>query len=147
MKGVMRVTDKAYKAKVVLKEYRQLDKEITEKGERIQHLLDSATRATSSMEAERISGTGEHSRLESAMIRKIDLEKQLDSKIDELRRRNYEIQNAIDAMTDARERRLLCLRYLEGKSWNSVMTRMELTERNSFLIHESALFHFAEIFF
>ena len=81
------------------------------------------------------------------MIRKIDLEKQLDTKIDELRRQNYEIQNAIDAMTDARERRLLSLRYLEGRSWASVMTRMELTERNSFLIHESALFHFAEIFF
>ena len=141
------MTDQAYKAKRVLKEYRQLDKEISEKYERIAHLFDSATRATPTLEAERVSGTSEHSKLEMAMIRKIDLEKQLDSKIDELRRKNFEIQNAIDAMEDARERRVLFLRYLEGKSWASIMIKLEVSETWSRVIHESALNHFAEIFF
>ena len=141
------MTDLAYKAKQTLYEYRQLDKRVAEKGERIQTLMDSATRATASLEAERISGTSEHSRLESNMVRKIDLERQLDKSIDELNRKRFDIQNAIDAMKDAREARLLELRYIDGRSWASVTTRMEISETWSKTIHASALEHFAEIFF
>ena len=141
------MTDLAYKAKQALYEYRQLEKRVSEKGERIQSLMDSATRSTPSFEAERVSGTSEHSRLETAMIRKIDLERQLDKSIDDLNRRRYEIQNAIDAMQDAREARLLELRYIDGRSWASVTTRMEISETWSKTIHASALEHFAEIFF
>ena len=78
------MTEEAYKAKKVLKDFVQLDKRIDEKYERIKALMDSATRATPSIEAERVSGTGEKSRLESVMIRKIDLERQLDKSIDKL---------------------------------------------------------------
>lgn len=141
------MTDLAYKAKQALYEYRQLEKRVSEKGERIQSLMESATRSTPSLEAERVSGTSEHSRLETAMIRKIDLERQLDKSIDDLNRRRYEIQNAIDAMQDAREARLLELRYIDGRSWASVTTRMEISETWSKTIHASALEHFAEIFF
>lgn len=141
------MTEEAYKAKKVLKDFVQLDKRIEEKYERIKALLDSATRATPSMEAERVSGTGEKSRLESVMIRKIDLERQLDKSIDKLNAQRFEIQNAIDAMEDSREKRLLELRYIDGRSWASVTTRMEISESMSFLIHEAALIHFAEIFF
>ena len=141
------MTEEAYKAKKVLKDFVQLDKRIDEKYERIKALLDSATRATPSMEAERVSGTGEKSRLESVMIRKIDLERQLDKSIDKLNAQRFEIQNAIDAMEDSREKRLLELRYIDGRSWASVTTRMEISESMSFVIHEAALIHFAEIFF
>lgn len=141
------MTEEAYKAKKVLKDFVQLDKRIDEKYERIKALLDSATRATPSMEAERVSGTGEKSRLESVMIRKIDLERQLDKSIDKLNAQRFEIQNAIDAMEDSREKRLLELRYIDGRSWASVTTRMEISESMSFAIHEVALIHFAEIFF
>lgn len=136
-----------YLAKKVLLDYVQLNKEISEKEERIQHLFDSATRATPSLEAERVSGTSEHSRLEANIVRKVDLEAQLDSRIDELRAQNYRIQNAIDAMLEPRERRLLNLRYLEGRSWASVNTRLGVSETWSRVIHDSALSHFAEIFF
>ena len=141
------MTDGAYRAKGVLQEFRQLSKRITEKTERIACLMDSATRATPSLEAERVSGTGEHSRLESAMVRKIDLEKQLDRGIIELNQKRFDIQNAIDAMRDEREKRLLELRYIDGRSWASVMTRMEIGETWSRVIHDSALEHFSDIFF
>lgn len=141
------MTELGYRAKRLLQDYRQLEKEIREKNERIHSLFDSATRATPSLEAERVSGTSEHSRLESSTIRKIDLENQLETKIAELHQMNYNIQNAIDAMENARERRLLFLRYLEGRSWASVNTRLEISETWSRVIHESALVHFSEIFF
>lgn len=141
------MTDQAYRAKGVLQEFRQLSKRIREKQERVAALMDSATRATPSLEAERVSGTGEHSRLEAAMIRKIDLENQLGRGIEELNQRRFDIQNAIDAMRDEREKRLLELRYIDGRSWASVMTRMEISETWSRVIHDSGLEHFAEIFF
>lgn len=141
------MTDAAYRAKQALQEYRQLEKRVQEKTERLAALMASATRTTASLDGERVSCTGERSRLEAAVITKVELEQQLDKSIDEKNARLHAIQNAIDAMKDEREARLLELRYIDGRSWVNVMTRMEIGETWSRVIHESALAHFAEIFF
>lgn len=141
------MTDEAYRAKQVLQEYRQLERRVSEKTERLAALMASATRATSSTEATRVSGTGARSRVEQAVITIVDLESQLDKSIDQKNAQRHAIQNAIDAMKDEREARLLELRYIDGRSWASVMTRMGIGETYSRVIHESALAHFAEIFF
>ena len=141
------MTDKAYRAKALLLKYRALDNDISAKEECIQHWMDSATRATPSLEAERVSGTSEHSRLEAAMIRKMDMESVVDRKINELREMRRNILNAVDAMDDPNERAMLQFRYIAGKSWAYIMTKMEIPERTSFRMHDSALMHFGEIFF
>lgn len=141
------MTDAAYKAKRELQDYRQLDKRISEMYERIDNLMDRATQATASIEAERVSGSGSRSKVESAVITKVELEKQLDSMIDDCRSRRFAIQNAIEAMQDMRERRLLELRYIDGRSWVNVMMKLEVAETWSKTIHASALEHFAEIYF
>lgn len=141
------MTDAAYKAKRELQDYRQLDKRISEMYERIANLMDRATQATASIEAERVSGSGSRSKVESAVITKVELEKQLDSMIDDCRSRRFAIQNAIEAMQDMRERRLLELRYIDGRSWVNVMMKLEVAETWSKTIHASALEHFAEIYF
>ena len=141
------MTDAAYRAKQALQEYRQLEKRVQEKTERLAALMASATRTTASLDGEHVSGTGERSRLEAAVITKVELEQQLDKSIDEKNARLHAIQNAIDAMKDEREARLLELRYIDGRSWANVMMRMEIGETWSRVIHESALAHFAEIFF
>lgn len=141
------MTDAAYKAKRELQDYRQLDKRISEMYERIDSLMDRATQATASIEAERVSGSGSRSKVESAVITKVELEKQLDSMIDDCRSRRFAIQNAIEAMQDMRERRLLELRYIDGRSWVNVMMKLEVAETWSKTIHASALEHFAEIYF
>lgn len=141
------MTDAAYKAKRELQDYRQLDKRVSEMYERIANLMDRATQATASIEAERVSGSGSRSKVESAVITKVELEKQLDSMIDDCRSRRFAIQNAIEAMQDMRERRLLELRYIDGRSWVNVMMKLEVAETWSKTIHASALEHFAEIYF
>lgn len=141
------MTDAAYRAKRELQGYRQLDKRIGEMYERIAGLMDRATRATPSLEAERVSGTGSRSRVEQAVVTKADLERQLDSMIDEARAQRKSIQDAIEALADPRERRLLELRYIDGRSWASVTMRLEISEPYSYVIHESALNHFAELYF
>lgn len=146
-KGGKRMTDSAYRAKQVLQEYRQLEKRVQEKTERLAALMASATRTTPSLEAERVSGSGNKSRIESAVITFVELEQQLDKSIDAKNAQRHAIQNAIDAMKDEREARLLELRYIDGRSWVNVMMRMEIGETWSKTIHASALEHFAEIFF
>lgn len=141
------MTDAAYRAKRELQGYRQLDKRISEMYERIANLMDRATRATPSLEAERVSGSGDRSRVEQAVVTKADLERQLDAMIDEARAQRKDIQDAIEALADPRERRLLELRYIDGRSWASVTTRLEISEPYSYVIHESALNHFAELYF
>jgi len=141
------MTDAAYRAKQALQEYRQLEKRVQEKTERLAALMASATRTTASLDGERVSGTGERSRLEVAVITKVELEQQLDKSIDEKNARLHAIQNAIDAMKDEREARLLELRYIDGRSWVNVMMKMEIGDTWSKTIHASALEHFAEIYF
>lgn len=141
------MTDKAYMAKKFLQDFRKLEKEITARQETILHILDAATRSTPSLEAERVSGTAEHSRLEAAMVQKIDLERRMDEKIAELREKREDIVNAVDAIGDPTERSMLLYRYVQGRSWPYVMAKLEITERTSYRIHESALLHFGEIFF
>lgn len=141
------MTDAAYKAKRELQNYRQLNKRISEMYERIGNLMDRATRSTPSAEAEPVSGSGDHSRVEQTIVTKVDLERKLDAMIDDCRARRDAIQNAIQAMPDMREQRLLELRYIDGRSWVNVMMRMEIGETWSKTIHASALEHFAEIFF
>lgn len=141
------MTDAAYRAKRELQNYRQLDKRIGEMYERIASLMDRATHTTPAAEGERVSTSGDRSRVEQTVITKVDLERQLDSMIDESRARRDAIQNAIQAMPDLRERRLLELRYIDGRSWVNVMMKMEIGDTWSKTIHASALEHFAEIFF
>ena len=140
------MTDKALEAKRALQAFRQTDRRVREKKARIRALREAATRATPSLTAERVSGTGDRSRVEACMIRAIDLERQLDEAIGRLMAERYRIQAAIDRMEDAREQRLLELRYIDGRSWAGVMTRMEISESWSRKIHADALSHFAEIY-
>ena len=141
------MTDKDLQAKRALQSFRQMNRRISEKAERIRALREAATRSTPSLEAERVSGTGDRSRVEAAMIRAIDLERQLDEAIGRLNAERFRIQGAIDRMEDAREQRLLELRYIDGRSWVSVMTRMGINESTSFRLHRSALLSFAELYF
>lgn len=133
------MTDEAYRAKMLLQDFRKLNRLVQEKTERLAALMESATRATSSFEAERISGTGDRSRVESLMIRKIDLERQLDGSIDELNAQRYHIQNAIDRIEDPDQRSLLDMRYIDGKRWLFIMDRLHIGETTSRRVHHAAL--------
>ncbi len=137
------MTDEAYRAKRILQDFRRLDRLVQEKTERLANLMASATRATSSVEAERISGTGARSRVEAFMIRKIDLERQLDAGIDKLNAERYRIQNAIDRIEDIDQRTLLDMRYIDGKRWLFIMDRLHISERTSHRLHCAALEAFA----
>ena len=133
-------------AKRILRSYRDACGRINDKRERLATLRDLAMRSTSSTEATRTSGSGSRSRIEESMVSYIDLEAQISDEIQRLKAERYKIQECINRMEDEREKRLLELRYIDGRSWVRVCTRLEISDTWSKMIHRSACEHFAQAY-
>jgi len=106
-------------AKDELNAIRAEDRAIQKELERMDAWYDFATRATGSMEAERISGTGERSRVEAAVCRMIDYEREqhLTARIDALADMRQAAERIISRIESPRFRQVLRLRYLQMESW------------------------------
>lgn len=133
------MTDGAHKAVLVLRGYRQLDHRSREIVERIARLQASATRATSSFAATRTSGGDDKSRVESAVVMIVDLKDQLCDMLYELTDTRYRIQSAIQNMDSEEQKRILELRYIDGRSWEYINQQMYLTRTTSYRMHIAAL--------
>ena len=71
-------------AKEYLSQAFRLDQRINSKLEQVSRLRGMAVKATGSFQAERISGTSQHSPMESAVVKLIDLEYEINDDIDRL---------------------------------------------------------------
>lgn len=102
------------------------DKAIQDAQDRCGNWFDAATRGTGSMEAERVSGTGERSRVESAVCRMVDFEKEqhLTARIDALVDMRRSAERVIARIESPRFRQVLMLRYLQFESWTWTWERI-----------------------
>lgn len=106
-------------AKETLNAIRDEDRAIQNAIERVDNWYDAATRSTGSMEAERVSGTGERSRVETAVCRMVDYEREqhLAARIDALVDMRKSAERIIKRIESPRFRQVLTLRYLQVESW------------------------------
>ncbi len=106
-------------AKEQLNAIRDEDRAIQNAIERVDNWYDAATRGTGSMEAERVSGTGERSRVETAVCRMVDFEREqhLTARIDALVDMRQSAERIIKRIDSPRFRQVLTLRYLQVESW------------------------------
>lgn len=106
-------------AKEQLNAIRDEDRAIQNAIERVDNWYDAATRGTGSMEAERVSGTGERSRVETAVCRMVDFEREqhLTARIDALVDMRLSVERIIKRIDSPRFRQVLTLRYLQTESW------------------------------
>ena len=106
-------------AKEQLNAIRDEDRAIQNAIDRVDNWYDAATRGTGSMEAERVSGTGERSRVESAVCRMVDFERDqhLTARIDALVDMRQAAERIISRIESPRFRQVLTLRYLQTESW------------------------------
>lgn len=105
----------------------------------IQKYRDMATRATSSMEATRVSGTGSRSRVESAVVRICDLERDVMGDMDELRRYRRDVMAVIQRVPDVRHRDILEMHYITGWSLQRIADEMHYQVRWVQILHGQAL--------
>ena len=129
-------------AKEYLAQAFRLDQRINSKLEQVSRLRSMAMKATGSFQAERISGTKQHSPMESSLVKVIDLEYEINDDIDRLVDLKREIANLIDRIGDPSYRLLLEMRYLGGNTWEDISIRMGYDLRWVYRLHGKALIEF-----
>ena len=134
--------DDAYQAMQTLKSLRQKSKRIEAVQMRIAGCREMATRATASMSAANASGSGNRSKVETAVVSITDLQAQLEAIVAELRMDRYRIQKAINGMEDEEQKMLLEYRYIDCMSWGMVMEHMHISRPTSYRLHMRALINF-----
>ncbi len=126
-------------AKEYLAQAFRLDQRINSKLEQVSRLRNMAMKATSSFQAERISGTKQHSPMESSLVKVIDLEYEIDADIDRLVDLKREIIEVVNSVQHPECQLVLELRYLSYMNWEEIAERMNYSYRQIHRIHGQAL--------
>jgi hypothetical protein len=105
-----------------------LEKEIKLDRRELKRLRDSATRGMGTYEAERISGTNAHSRVETYACKAADLSSKIEADIERSLEIKQEIYDAIMSVEENNLRLLLKLRHLEFKKWYEIAEEMNYCE-------------------
>ena len=130
-------------AKEYLSQAVWLDRMIDSKLEQLEMLKSLAMKVTSSFTKEKICGGNiEKSKMESTMVKVIDLENEINADIDRLVDLKKDIQDTINMMDDINQQLLLELRYLSGKGWDEIAASMGYDPRTVYRIHGKALKEF-----
>jgi len=130
-------------AKEYLSQAIWLDQMIDSKLEQLATLKSLAMKVTSSFTKEKICGGNiEKSKMESTIVKVIDLENEINADIDRLVDLKKDIQDTINMMDDINQQLLLELRYLSGKGWDEIATSMGYDPRTVYRIHGKALKEF-----
>ena len=126
-------------AKEYLAQAFRLDQRINSKLEQVSKLRSMAMKATGSFQAERISGTKQHSPMESSLVKVIDLEYEINDDIDRLVDLKREMATLIERVNDPSQRLLLEMRYLCGNTWEDIAQKMGYDLRWVYRLHGKAL--------
>lgn len=105
---------------------------------RIDFYMDTATRATSSLEAVRVSGTGNRSKVEDNVVRLIDAREMLGR---ELARCEGVIAQAekLVGMLEEPKHSVMAYRYLMGMQWDEIAQVVSYDKRYVYKLHGWAL--------
>ncbi len=130
------------KAKEYLSQAFYLDRQINAKLEQVYQLRELAKRATSTFTAERVSGTPQRSPMENAMVKLMDMEKEIDMDIDRLVDLKREMAGLLVQLESPAHRLSIELPYFSNKSWEDVAKSMGFEVRWVQRLHGRALQEF-----
>lgn len=131
-------------AKEYLLQYRRAEQEIDrllEEKARWETLAEKVTPTPSKAPGR----PGSNDRVGMAVAKIIDLEREIDTKVDRLVDFRREIERAISKMHGPKEREVLLRRYIQGERWEEIAEKMGLNLRWVHRVHGRALFSFQAI--
>lgn len=132
-------------AKIYLKKYASMKLRYDDLQEELLLIREKATRATSRMTAERVSGTPMKDGMANAAIKAVEAEKKLVRTVQALWICLNHRVDVIDQMEDEWEKAILTERYIKGREWDEVLQRIPYERSSMHEIHGRALNHFWEI--
>ena len=124
----------------------RIDQEISSKLEQISSLRGLATKATTVLGAEPVSGSRDPHRLQKAIDRMVDLENEINKDVDCLVETKRKIMGIVGRLGNADHRILLELRYLCFNSWADIAEKMGFGLRWVHILHGRALAEVEKIF-
>jgi hypothetical protein len=133
-------------AKVYLSAYPAMKKRLEDLKEELEYIRETATRATSKLTAERVSGTSMKDGMANAVIKGIETEERLQRTINNLSEALTVRLMLIEELEDEWEKLILTERYINGKGWNQINKRIPYEQTRVFEIHGHALNNFWTIF-
>ena len=117
----------------------RLDQRINSKVEQLGQLKALATKVTSGMSDMPGSPTRNVSRNEDTILKIIDLENEINDRIDELVDLKTDIVHRINEVDNPEYKLILELRYLCFRTWEEIAVEMEYGMDNVFRLHRKAL--------
>lgn len=118
--------------------YRELGASVERKYEELERLRSLAARVTSTL-SHLPKGDGARDRMADTVGRIAGMEEELNAAIRDYVGRRGEIARAMDTVADMTLRTLLEYRYLDGKTWEEIASRMNFNCRWVLRLHDRAL--------
>lgn len=98
----------------------RLDQIINSKLEQVEVLENMATKVTSNIQAERVSGTKQQSPMENSIVKLIDLKNEINMDIDKLVDLKHELTTFVSQIENPTYRLILELKYIGGHTWEEI---------------------------
>ncbi len=127
------------RAKEYLSKARHLDVNINNKIRQLEKLKTLATSCTSVITGMPHNPSASHSRTEDIIVKIIELEAEIKSKIEKLVDTKQDITHTIDMVEDNELKLLLELRYLNYESWEDIAVMLKYSVQHIFRLHALAL--------
>ena len=126
-------------AKEYLKQAYWADQRINSKLNQLASLKDMATKATSTLGTEPVSGTRNVQRMADTIDNIIALENEINDDIDHLVDLKRDVMKTLSKVQDTNCLMLLELRYLSFKSWEDIAAEMHYGSRWVHILHSKGL--------
>lgn len=130
---------KPNEAQEYLLQVKRLDANIDSRLEQVAHLKAMTLKITTTLKQDVVSGSGNQDKIGDAISKIIDLENEINQKIDEYVDKKREISRVIGAVKDPDQMAVLQKRYLLYEPWEQIALEMHCTYRNVCYIHGRAL--------
>ncbi|MBR0085659.1 MAG: DUF1492 domain-containing protein [Lachnospiraceae bacterium] len=126
-------------AKEYLGQYLKIKKRIKKLKGELRELRDLCDQITVDPTTEKVQTSGSKDRLGDVVAKIIDKENELLDQVEEAADVMDDIERSIDMLEDPDEQLMLQMRYVEGMSWNDIISSIPLSDRTAFTKHKSAM--------
>jgi len=138
------MTDKeiSQQAKEYLMQISKTDRLIKRLTETVSTLRSSLTSGNYELKQDVVQTSGPKNALENTMLKIVDLEKQIDDRIDELVSMKADALKKIKELPDFDQQSVLISRYVQGVKWLQISEDMNYSISQVYKIHGNALLSF-----
>ena len=128
-----------------LRQYINANKSINAKLDQISKLRALATKSTTVLSDDKVSGSISNDKIADIVAKIVDMERQVDDEIDALQDIKDSVMNAIREVNDMRLQNLLERRYINDQKWEQIAFEMGYDIRWIYRMHGQALYRIQKI--